>query len=291
MCLDISFKVDKEEDSLYDYLPNLKIDPQLSIEFENISHIAAHSRPDTKVIYSNHDHLPYLTLMRWGLLKAYMFKDPASFKKYAFNSFNARAESIMDSKSTWYPIRKNRCLIDTPGIYEHRKINGWKNKVPYYVRLANHKRFLIPALYYYLQLSDEDLLRIKAINDRYMLEAISKVINLETGEVKGTYAMITREANKKMSFIHNDGTNKYRMPLFLPPEKAVNWINPTLTDDDLKEILSYKIESDELETWPVFTIRSGKQRPDHKEKFEFFQWQGLPELGNDDPLEPQQVLF
>ncbi len=291
MCLDISFKVEKEEDSLYDYLPNLKIDPQLSVDFDNISHILAHSRPNTKIIYTNDDGIPCLTLMRWGLLKEYMFKDSASFKKYAFNSFNARAENILDPKSSWYKIRKNRCLIDTPGIYEHRKINGWKNKVPYYVRLANKKRFLIPALYYHLQLNEEDLKRIKAINDKYMLEALNKVINFETGEVKGAYAMITREANQKMGFIHNDGANKNRMPLFLQPEKAVNWINPTLSDNDIKEILSFEITSDELEAWPVFTIRSDKQRPDNREKFEHFNWPGLPDLGSDEPLPPQKALF
>lgn len=291
MCLDISFKIAKEEDSLYDYLPHLKIDPQINLEFENIAHIQAHSRPNTKIIYTNNENIPYLTLMRWGLLKEYMFKDSVSFKKYAFNSFNARSENILDPKSSWYKIRKNRCLIDAPGIYEHRKINGWKNKVPYYVTLANKKRFLIPALYYHLQLNEEDLKRIKAINDKYMLEALNKVINFETGEVKGTYAMITREANQKMGFIHNDGPNKNRMPLFLQPEKAVNWINPSLTDNDIKEILSFEITSEELEAWPVFTIRSDKQRPDSKEKFEMYNWQGLPELGNDEPLEPQKAMF
>lgn len=291
MCLDISFKIAATEDSLYDYLPHLKIDPQIDFEFENIAHIQAHDRPKTKIIYTNDEGIPYLTLMRWGLLKEYMFKDTLSFKKYGFNSFNARAENILDTKSSWYKIRKNRCLIDTPGIYEHRKINGWKNKVPYFVRLANKKRLLIPALYYHLQLNEDAIKSIKAINDKYMLEALAKTINFETGEVIGTYAMITREANQLMSYIHNDGTNKNRMPLFLQPEQAVNWINPSLTDNDIKEMLSFEIANDELEAWPVFTIRSANRRPDDKEKFEQYNWPNLPALGNDEPIEPQKAMF
>lgn len=291
MCLDISFKIEATEDSLYDYLPHLKIDPQLSVDFDNISHIQAHDRPKTKIVYTNSDGFPYLTLMRWGLLKEYMFKDPVSFKKYGFNSFNARAENILDPKSSWYKIRTNRCIIDTPGIFEHRKIIGWKNKVPYFVRLQNRKRLLIPALYYYLQLSPDDIKRIKALNDKYMIEAINKIVNFETGEVTGSFAMITREANQKMQFIHNDGPNKHRMPLFFQPEQAVNWINPSLTDNDIKEMLSFQITSEELEAWPVFTIRSAKERPDNKEKFEIYDWPGLPELGNDEPIPPQKALF
>ena len=284
MCLDISFQIESTEDSLYDYLPHLKIDPQLSVDFDNIPHIQAHDRPKTKIIYTNPEGFPYLTLMRWGLLKEYMFKDVVSFKKYGFNSFNARAENILDPKSTWYKLRKNRCLIDTSGIYEHRKIIGWKNKVPYFVKLQSRKRLLIPALYSFLQLRQDELDRIKAINDKYMIEAINKTVNFETGEVIGTYAMITTAANQKMKWIHNDGANKHRMPLFMEPEIAVEWIDPNLTDQRMKEILAFQIPSEALDECPVHTIRTTNPRPDHKQKHEPFNWPGLPPLGNDDPL-------
>lgn len=291
MCLDISFKIDLTEDSLYDYLPHLKIDPQISFFDENNSHIQAHDRPRTRIVHTNTEGEPYLTLMRWGVLREYMFKDVLSFKKYGFNSFNARAENILETKSSWYLIRQNRCLIDIPGIYEHRKVTGWKNKVPYFIRLKSRKRLLIPALYSYVQLSEKDLERIKAINDKYMLEAVNKVINLETGVVTGTYAMITTAANELMCQIHNDGPNKHRMPLFMEPEMAVKWIDPSLTDNDLRELLSFQIDSAELEAWPVFTIRSNKERTDAKEKYEYYEWPGIPELGNDEPPPKQHSLF
>ncbi len=289
MCLDISFKIDELEDSLFDYLPNLKIDPQLGMDFEINSHIQAHNRPKTKIIYANAEGYPYLTLLRWGILMKYMFKDVASFNMYANNNYNARAEKIFDKSSTWYKIRTQRCLIDTPGIYEHRAITGWKNKVPYFIRLTSNKRMLIPGFYHFLDLSKDDIERIKAINNKYMMEALNKILNLETGEITGTYSMITCEANEKMCYIHNDGPNKHRMPLFMQPEEAVKWIDPDLTDDGMKSILKHRIPSADLHEVPVYTIRTTKPRPDGKMKHEFFDWPGLPPLGQDEPI--MNLLF
>lgn len=283
MCLDISFKIAETEDSLFDYLPHLKIDPQLDIKFDLNSHMQAHNRPLTKVIYINEDGDPYLTYMRWGVLKKYMFKDVGSFNKYANNSYNARSESVFsDKRSMWYQIRGNRCLIDTPGIYEHRAIKGWKNKVPYFIQLASGKRMLIPAFYTYLDLSPEDIDRIKAIDNKYMNEAINKTLNFETGKVMGTYAMITTRANDVMKNIHNDGTNKHRMPLFFEPEQAVRWINKGLNENEIQQMLDYSIPSESLKVTPVWTIRTDKERPDGKMKHEYWEWPGLPPLGIDE---------
>ncbi|MEO7769000.1 MAG: SOS response-associated peptidase family protein, partial [Ferruginibacter sp.] len=132
MCLDISFKIAATEDSLYDYLPNLKIDPQLSFDLENIAHIQAQERPMTRIIYMDATRTPTLTLMRWGLMTDFLLKDQFSFNKYGHNMFNARAEKYFDPSSVWYRLNENRCLIVTPAIYEHRHIIGWKQKVPYY---------------------------------------------------------------------------------------------------------------------------------------------------------------
>ena len=56
-------------------------------------------------------------------------------------------------------------------------------------------------------------------------------------------------------------------------------------------MVDYEIPSEELEAWPVFTIRSTKPRPDGNEKNQPWDWPGLPELGNDEPLPPQKALF
>lgn len=291
MCLDISFRIDISEDSLYDYLPHLKIDPQINLRFEPNSHIQAHARPHTRIIYMNSENDPYMTFMRWGVMSKFMLKNAINFFKYGNNMYNARAENILDPKSTWYKIRQNRCLIVTDGIYEHRKIIGWKNKVPYFIRLQSKKPMLIPAIYNYLDITKEDIAVIKATGDTKFLEAINKIINIETGELLGTYAMITVHANEKMQGIHNDGDNKHRMPLFMEPEMAVKWIDPKLTDEEMKNMLAFQIASERLDETPVFTIRSQNTRPDGLLKHEAYHWPNLPPLGNDLPLEPQGALF
>ncbi len=41
--------------------------------------------------------------------------------------------------------------------------------------------------------------------------------------------------------------------------------------------------SDELEYFPVYSIRTPKLRPDNKHKNEYYEWEKLPELGVLDP--------
>lgn len=291
MCLDISFRIDLSEDSLYDYLPHLKIDPQINLKFEANSHIQAHARPQTRIIYMNTENIPYMTLMRWGVMSKFMLKNAVNFFKYGNNMYNARSENIFDPKSTWFKIKQNRCLIVTDGIYEHRKIIGWKNKVPYFIRLTSKKPMFIPALYNYLDVTKEDIAAIKATGDTKFLEAINKIINIETGELLGTYAMITVQANEKMRNIHNDGDNKHRMPLFMEPEMAATWIDPALTDEKMKDMLAFQIAPESLDETPVFTIRTQNPRPDGLLKHNAYNWPNLPPLGNDLPLEPQSALF
>ena len=41
--------------------------------------------------------------------------------------------------------------------------------------------------------------------------------------------------------------------------------------------------SDEMDYYPVFTIRSPRQRPDMLRKNEYWEWEKLPPLGVGDP--------
>lgn len=276
MCSDISFKVDDLIDSISDYFPALKIDPQLQFDLPCNSHIQAHDRPNTQVIYMNELGEQYLTFMRWGLLQKYMFKDVGSFKRFGNTNYNTRAEKVFDKSSSWYKIRHQRCLIDVPGIYEHREVPGLSKKVPYYITLASKKRMLIPGFYSFVQLSPEDIDRIKSLDDKYMIAAANKILNFETGEITGTFSMTTTAGNQKMNLIHNHGANKHRMPLFMQPEDAVRWIDPNLSEDEMKKILQYQIPSEDIVAQSVWTIRSKDERPDSKLKHQPFQWEGIP---------------
>ncbi len=79
------------------------------------------------------------------------------------------------------------------------------------------------------------------------------------------------------------------MPLFMQPEQAVKWIDPNLSEQEMKALLDYEIPSAELLEVPTWTIRTTKPRPDGKLKHEKFNWPGLPPLGIDEPL--KNALF
>jgi len=265
MCYDISYQITLE--TLEDYFGNIVFeDPQLEIDFDAGIHVIAQAYSKQRVVIQE-DSIYKGKRFEWGIIADYM-DTPEKVKKMRNSMCNARSEKILgDKKSYWYRIRKNRCLVPVTGIYEHREIKGWKNKVPYYVSLQDRPMFCLPGLYNY-----------------------APVPNVETGEVRGTYAVITTEANSLMRNIHNGGENAFRMPLFLPKELEMKWLDPNLTDDEMQEILDFQMPSEALCNRPVYSIRTTKPRPDEKIKTDQYDWPNLPPLGQDDG-ELQKTLF
>ena len=139
MCYDISFTINIEE--ITEYLPGLVMDGQLEIPFDNI-HIIGHDFRDHPIIYRNReDQLLHCRLMEWGCIPYYV-KEEKQFLRQRASMLNARSERILgDDKSYWFKIRNRRCLIPVTGMYEHRSIKGWKNKVPYFIRLKHQPLF------------------------------------------------------------------------------------------------------------------------------------------------------
>lgn len=263
MCYDISFTVSIEKVS--DYLPGLIIDPDMDIDPELHMHVQAQAYRKFPVIILE-DGRYKLKQFEWCVIPPYM-NTPEKIKKGRSFMCNAQSEKVLDKKTYWGKISKNRCVVPVTGIYEHREIKGWKNKVPYLVKLRNRNVFCLPGLYSYAPVPDP-----------------------ETGEVRVTYTIITRGANEVMEHIHNGGDNRGRMPLFLTRELELQWLEPDLTNPDIQHILDYEMPSEQMEYWPVHTIRTTRERPDHKKKYEPFKWPGLPPLGVDDPVE-QPGLF
>ena len=113
----------------------------------------------------------------------------------------------------------------------------------------------------------------------------------ETGEVRGMFTLITRSGNEVMRKIHNGGANAFRMPLFLPKEMEMKWLDPNLTDEEMQQILDYEMPSDEIVPVPVYSIRGRTPRPDGKPKHAAYAYADLPELGCDEGGAVQQGLF
>jgi len=258
MCHDISFSATSIE-LITDYLPDLVYDKQNNFDFSTSSHVLAQAFRNYPVILTENG-VPHLKYFEWGVIADYM-NTPDKVKEYRTSMVNIRSEKLLDDKrSVWYRLRKQRCLIPMTGFFEHREVKGWSKKVPYHIKLQNRSMFFLLGLYNY-----------------------SPIPDTETGEIKGTWGIITRPSNTIMSSIHNHGPNKHRMPVMLQPENALEWINEGLTEEDMRRILSFEIPDSELDVYPVWTIRTTKERPDGQSKIDPFSWENLPPLGNDDP--------
>ena len=234
--------------------PGIIMDEEISMDTEKSIHLIGHSYGEHPIIFRNREDLQlHCRLMEWGCIPFYI-KDEGSFLKQRAFMLNARSERILEDKNSyWHKIRNRRCLVPIDGFYEHRKVQGFKNKIPYYITVKKQPLFFLPGLYSVVELPDK-----------------------QTGELlrRFTFTIITRAANSLMQQIHNDGDNKGRMPLLLPFEKAKKWMEEELTPEAYQEIINFEMNQDELNYNTVFSIRTNKLRPDGKRKNEPFQWEG-----------------
>ena len=234
--------------------PGIIMDEEISMDTDKSIHLIGHSYGEHPIIFRNREDLQlHCRLMEWGCIPFYI-KDEGSFLKQRAFMLNARSERILEDKNSyWHKIRNRRCLVPIDGFYEHRKVQGFKNKIPYYITVKKQPLFFLPGLYSVVELPDK-----------------------QTGELlrRFTFTIITRAANSLMQQIHNDGDNKGRMPLLLPFEKAKKWMEEELTPEAYQEIINFEMNQDELNYNTVFSIRTNKLRPDGKRKNEPFQWEG-----------------
>lgn len=122
-------------------------------------------------------HAQDLDYMKWGLVPHWI-KDLATFKSYS--TFNARVESLLESKIWSGCLGKKRCVVPVSGYYEW-KTSG-KNKTPYYVTRNDGKLTFLAGMYDYIE--SENLY---------------------------TFTIITNEAPEQLKWLHP------RMPVVLEP--------------------------------------------------------------------------
>ncbi len=209
MCLDIAFY--SALPLIDDYFPGLMHDGDIPFDLDMGMHFLAlgHNRYPVIVYEDGRYHRKHF---EWGIIAEYM-DTPEKIRAMRKSMVNARSEKILaDRRSFWHRIRGTRCLIPVTGIYEHREVKGWKNKIPYHIGLRNRPMFCIPGLYHFNSKIPSDP---------------------ETGEMRGMFTLVTRQGNETMCRIHNSGDNAFRMPLFLPKELELKWLDPGLTEDEM----------------------------------------------------------
>lgn len=170
-----------------------------------------------------------ISMFRWGFVPPHT---PTVEKAHEFlaqyNTLNAKAESLFESRLFRDAISKQRCLVLCSGFFEWRHKNpGKKNseKYPFYVSLKDGGMFVFGGIW-------------------------EKFTDRSTGEIIHTYAIITTPANPLMELVHNV---KKRMPLIIEPEKALNWLDNSLTEAEIKAFFQ-PFDAEKLKATPIKKI-------------------------------------
>ncbi|WP_143307826.1 SOS response-associated peptidase [Chitinophaga vietnamensis] len=247
MCYDIAFS--SRIESIFKLIPDLK-KKKLDIDFNITYHKIGMSFPQWPVVV-NRDGLELQTFT-WGPVPK-MLNTMEKVKKQRQLFLNARSEKVLEPGTMWHAIRHQRCLVPVTGFFEYRQIPGWKNKVAYYISQKEQEVFFMAGLW-----------------------ALSNSWDVDKPERIPTFTILTRSANALMAQIHNGGDNAGRMPLMLSNELAQSWLQPDLTDTDIRELLQYELPSAALDYWPVNSVR--KVKPDDESVLARVAYEGLPAL-------------
>lgn len=168
-------------------------------------------------------HQLELTLAHWELIPGWInSREELSASRKKFNTLNATAERLLESRVYHAAATKRRCLILASGFYEWRHFTppGMKKPVayPYHIAVANQPYFFIAGIW-------------------------QNWTDKTTGETIPCFSLVTTAANQLMAAIHN---TKKRMPTILPEEQAYEWIQPGLPTEKISELAKFSIDSNRL---------------------------------------------
>ena len=147
-----------------------------------------------------------LQMMNWGLVPWWTKAGPDALR-IRVQTLNCISEEMFEKPAFKDAAKEGkRCLIPCTGFFEWRWMDEkGKMKVPYYIRIKDQELFSIAGLY--------SRWKDKSNDKNYY-----------------SYTVLTTKANPLMEKIHN---SKKRMPVILPREYEKDWLNPTLTNDDV----------------------------------------------------------
>jgi putative SOS response-associated peptidase YedK len=157
-----------------------------------------------------------LALMRWGLV-------PSSAKdaKPGANLINARGETVAIRPAFRGAFTRRRCLVPMTGYYEWQQASA--GKVPHYIHLLNAEQFAVAGLYEYWPGRDGK-------------------------ESVESFTVITTTPNEMTGKIHD------RMPVVLPEDAHVQWLDPENARTDELQRLLKPFPAEEMRAYPVRTL-------------------------------------
>jgi len=162
-----------------------------------------------------------LASARWGLVPSW-----AKDLSVGARAFNARAEEVEDKPMFRNALIKRRAVVPASGYYEWKTAEGLKT--PHYIHPADDSPMFFAGLYEWWKnpaLKDDD-------PARWVL----------------SFTILTRDSIGRLGSIHD------RMPLFLDPDFADAWLDPTT--ENVGDILDAAIDAapDVAETLTDFPV-------------------------------------
>lgn len=191
----------------------------------------AYSLPYLPVICSGDPG--YIRMFRWGLIPAWV-PDAGKADEVMLKTFNARSETADTKPFFRDSFADKRCIVPVRGFFEWQHIGG--RKIPWYIKLKSEEIFSLAGLW-----------------DSW--EAAG-------GVTLNTFSIMTTGANDLMSEIHN---TKRRMPVILPGEKSLEWLEEKASPEELKS-LSEPVSSDIMNAYTISPLitnsRADRNRPE-----------------------------
>lgn len=175
--------------------------------------------------------------MQWWLIPHWS-KDG----KVNFSTFNAKAETLEQSKLFSSYFKGSRCLVPADAFYE------WK-KIPIVKEVRGTKRQVIDKIPVCICMKDDQ---------PFMFAGLFSVWRSADGEEHPTYAIITTVPNKLIESIHD------RMPVIVPKEHFEMWLDRDFKEAEKLKRLLAPYPARKMKAYPVskFVSNSRNDSPE-----------------------------
>jgi putative SOS response-associated peptidase YedK len=151
-------------------------------------------------------------LLKWGLIPSWS-KD----SKMGSHMINARSESVTEKPAFRHAIKYKRCIVPVNGFYEWSHIG--KEKHPHFIQMA-----------------DKSLMALAGIWEHW---------KSPEGTDLETFSILTTAANPLVAKLHD------RMPVILPPDAYILWLNHNMHDAHNLESLYSPFPEEKLTYYKV----------------------------------------
>lgn len=167
----------------------------------------------------------------WGLIPWYT-KTEADAMQIRVKTLNCISEEMFDKPSFRDSLKEGkRCLVPMSGFFEWRweDLKG-KEKSPHYIYVKEQPIFSVAGIYSSWKDKSRDLM-------------------------VHSYSVLTTKANALMEGIHN---SKKRMPVILPREYEMDWLNPSLTKEDVLA-LCQPFDTNKMDAYPISKLITSRK--------------------------------